>query len=83
MPIIHIIIVLALVGVLMWAIDQYVPMDPPIKRLLHIVVILILVLWLLNIFGVFSGMRDIRIGQHPQSPLSSVSSPPLGVSHAT
>jgi hypothetical protein len=54
MSIITVILVLIVVGVLMWLINSYIPMARPIKTLLNVVVLLILILWLLQVFGVFS-----------------------------
>ncbi len=53
MSILTILLVIVVVGVVLWAINQYVPMAPPIKNLLNIVIILILVVWLLSAFGLF------------------------------
>jgi hypothetical protein len=55
MPIISLIITLAIIGVLMWLLNTYVPMSAPIKQILNVVVIICVVLWLLSIFGIFSG----------------------------
>lgn len=54
MSIITIILVLVIVGVLMWLINTYIPMASAIKTLLNIVVLIVLVLWLLSAFGLFS-----------------------------
>lgn len=55
MTLIQLIIVLVVVGVILWAINTYVPMQPPIKMILNIVVILVLCLWILSAFGILSG----------------------------
>ena len=62
MPLIHLVIVLVVVGVLLWLVNQYIPMDRKIKSILNIVVIIAVVLWLLNAFGILSAGSDIRIG---------------------
>jgi hypothetical protein len=54
MPIIQLIVILALIGVIMWLINTYLPMAAPWKQILNVVVIIATVLWLLNVFGVFS-----------------------------
>jgi cell division protein FtsW (lipid II flippase) len=54
MSIIGLIIVLVVIGLLLWAVNTYIPMDPKIKNILNIVVVICVVLWLLNVFGVFS-----------------------------
>ncbi len=61
MSLLTIILVLVIVGFIMWAINTLIPMSPNVKKLLNIVVVVFLVLWLLNIMGVFSYLRPIRI----------------------
>ena len=63
MPLISLVIVLIVVGVLLWLIQTYIPMDPTIKRIIHIVVIIAVVLWLLNVFGLLGELKGIRIGR--------------------
>ncbi len=57
MPIISILITLIIVGVCLYLIQTYIPMAPPIKTVINVVVILLLCLWLLNIFGVGMNYR--------------------------
>jgi uncharacterized protein YhhL (DUF1145 family) len=61
MPLINIIIVLVVAGVLLWAINKYIPMARPIKTIINVVVVLVVVLWLLQMFGIIGSMRNIRI----------------------
>ena len=51
---IHVLLGLVCVGVLLWAVNTYVPMDGKIKNLLNVVVVLCVVFWLLSVFGVLS-----------------------------
>jgi hypothetical protein len=53
---INIIIVLIVVGVLLWLINNYIPMDGKIKSILNAVVVIVVILWLLKAFGVLSGI---------------------------
>lgn len=62
MPILTVFIVIVLVGVLLWAVNQYIPMAPPIKNILNIVVVVFLVLWLLSLFGLFDALSTARVG---------------------
>ena len=62
MPLINVVIVLIVVGVILWLINQYIPMDSKIKSILNVVVIIAVVLWLLSAFGVIGSMSTIRIG---------------------
>jgi len=54
MPIITIIIVLVVIGLVLYLIENYVPMSPPIKTVLRVVVVLALCIWLLNAFGILN-----------------------------
>ncbi len=49
---IQVLIVLVIVGVCLYLIENYVPMSPPIKTVLRVLVVLILVIWLLQVFGI-------------------------------
>lgn len=51
---IGVIITLILIGVLLWLVNSYIPMDAKIKNILNVVVVILVILWLLNIFGVFA-----------------------------
>ncbi|WP_353483356.1 Thivi_2564 family membrane protein [Haliscomenobacter sp.] len=61
MPLINVIIALIVVGVILWLINTYIPMDRKIKSLLNIVVVIFTVLWLLRAFGVLDNLTNIRI----------------------
>lgn len=62
MPLIQLVVVLVVVGVLLWAVNQYLPMDGKIKQILNVVVVIAVVIWLLQVFGLLAGIGDIRIG---------------------
>lgn len=61
MSLITIIVTLVVVGVLLWAINTYVPMAKPVKTILNVVVVVVLCLWLLQAFGILDSIHDIRI----------------------
>ncbi len=63
MPLIHIVLVLIVVGVLLWLINNFIPMQSTIKSILNAVVVIVVVLWLLQIFGVFHMLTGTRIGR--------------------
>ena len=63
MPLLNVVIVLIVVGVLLWLVNQYIPMDKKIKSILNVVVVIAVVLWLLSVFGLCSSIPTIRIGQ--------------------
>ena len=62
MPLIQLVVTLVVVGVLLWLVNTYIPMDSKIKNILNIVVVILVVLWLLNVFGVLSGISGLRVG---------------------
>ena len=62
MPLIQLVMVLIVVGVLLWLVNNYIPMQGSIKRILNGVVVIAVVLWLLNVFGLFSYFSDLRVG---------------------
>lgn len=61
MPILHIILVIVVVGVVLYLINRYVPMEARIKQLLGIVVVLALILWLLQVFGILGSLNSAYI----------------------
>ena len=63
MPLINIIIALIVVGVLLWLVNNFIPMDGKIKNILNIVVVVAVVLWLLSAFGVMGPLASYRVGR--------------------
>jgi len=60
MSLISLIIVLVIVGVLLWAINAYIPMEPHIKKILNVVVIAVVLIWLCYAFGILP-IHDITV----------------------
>jgi hypothetical protein len=63
MPLLQILLVLIVVGVLLWLVNRFIPMQGTIKSILNAVVIIGVVLWLLNIFGLFQSLSRIHVGR--------------------
>jgi hypothetical protein len=61
-PLIQVVMVLIVVGVILWLINRFIPMQGTIKSILNGVVVIAVVLWLLNVFGLFSHLSHIRVG---------------------
>jgi hypothetical protein len=61
MPLLSLLVVLVVVGVLLWLVNNYIPMAGSIKRILNVVVVIVVVLWLLNAFGVLNSLSRLRI----------------------
>ena len=62
MPLLQILLVLIVVGVLLWLVNRFIPMQGTIKSILNAVVIIAVVLWLLNVFGLFHSLSRIHVG---------------------
>jgi hypothetical protein len=63
MPLIQLVIILVVVGVILWLINSYIPMQATIKKILNVVVILVVILWLLSVFGVIGSLQGIHVGR--------------------
>ena len=61
MPIVTLLITLIVVGVLLWLVNTYIPMDAKIKMIINIVVVIAVIIWLLRVFGVWGQIEDVRI----------------------
>jgi hypothetical protein len=62
MSLITLIVILIVVGVLLWLVNTYIPMDPKIKQILNAVVVIAVVLWLLQQFGLLAQLSSIHVG---------------------
>lgn len=54
-------LVIIVVGVLLWAAQTYIPMDARVKQILGVVVIVVLILWVLQQFGILPGLSSVRL----------------------
>ena len=55
------ILVLIVVGVLLWLVNNYIPMDSKIKGILNAVVVILVVLWLLQAFGILGSLSNVHV----------------------
>lgn len=62
MPLLTVVIVLVVVGVLLWLINRFIPMQGQIKGILNGVVVIAVILWLLKVFGLFGYLSQFRVG---------------------
>jgi len=62
-PLIQLVLVLVAVGVGLWVINSYIPMQSTIKRILNVVVVVVVVAWLLSVFGLIGDLSTIRVGK--------------------
>lgn len=61
MPILSVIIVLIVVGILLYLINRYIPMDGKIKSILNIVIVICVIIWLLKAFGILGQLGNVKI----------------------
>jgi len=62
MPLIQVLEVLIVVGVLLWLVNRFIPMQGTIKSILNGVVVIAVVLWIMNAFGLFQSLSRIHVG---------------------
>ena len=62
MPLMSVVVVLIVVGVLLWLVNSYIPMDGKIKSILNAVVVIAVVVWLLQVFGLLTSLTSLRVG---------------------
>jgi len=63
MPLISLILTLIVIGVLLWLVNTYIPMDGKIKNILNVVVVICVVIWLLYAFGLISQVNEVKVPQ--------------------
>ncbi len=61
MSLINLVLILIVVGVLLWLVNNYIPMDGKIKQILNVVVVIAVVVWLVQIF--IGPIPDLRVGR--------------------
>jgi hypothetical protein len=61
MSLISLAVTLIVVGVLLWLVNTYIPMDGKIKKILNVVVVVCVVVWLLFAFGILDHSSEIRV----------------------
>ena len=62
MPLLQVLLVLVVVGVLLWLVNSFIPMQGTIKSILNAIVVIAVVVWLLNVFGLLHNLSNIRVG---------------------
>ena len=61
MTIFGVVVVLAVVGVLLWLLNRFIPMAAPFKTAINVIVIIAVVLWLLSVVGVLGSIESVRM----------------------
>ncbi len=62
MPLINVVLTLLAVGILLWLINRYVPMQGTIKGILNAVVVIAVVIWIVNVFGLMHYITQFKVG---------------------
>jgi hypothetical protein len=62
MPLVTVVLTLLVVGVLLWLVNRFIPMQGQIKGILNGVVVIAVVLWLLQVFGLFGYLTQFKVG---------------------
>jgi hypothetical protein len=63
MPLLQVLVSLIVVGVLLWLVNSFIPMASSIKSILNAVVVILVVVWLLSVFGLLNSIQNLRIGR--------------------
>lgn len=61
MPLVSVVLVLVIVGICLWLINNYIPMQAVVKRILNVVVVVSVILWLLRVFGLWHYLESVRV----------------------
>jgi predicted membrane protein len=61
MPLLNIVLVLVVVGVVLWLINNFIPMASSIKSILNVVVVVAVVVWVLKAVGLWSNVTNYRM----------------------
>ena len=62
MPLVNVVLTLLVVGVVLWLINRFIPMQSTIKGILNAVVVIAVVLWMLKVFGLWHYVTQFRVG---------------------
>jgi hypothetical protein len=62
MLLVTVVITLCVVGLLLWLINRYIPMQNQIKSILNALVVIVVILWLMRLFGLFQYLTQFRVG---------------------
>lgn len=61
MSLLTVLVVLIGAGLLLWLVNNYIPMDPKIKTILNVVVVIVVIIWLLKAFGLLDLISNIQL----------------------
>ncbi len=61
MPVLTILAVIIVAGVILWLVNSYIPMQRTLKNILNAVVVILVVIWLLSVFGIIGDLKNLRV----------------------
>lgn len=61
MSLLTVLLVIVVAGVLLWVINSYIPMQSTLKKILNLVVVIVVIIWLLKVFGLFGYLMNIHV----------------------
>jgi hypothetical protein len=61
MPLLQLVLVLIVVGVALWLVNNYIPMASSIKTILNVVVVVCVAVWVLQATGLWSQVSSYRL----------------------
>jgi hypothetical protein len=62
MPLTTVIITIVAVGIVLWLVNRFIPMQSQVKSILNGLVVIVLVLWIGNLYGIFDRLKHFRVG---------------------
>jgi len=62
MPLVTLVLTLIVIGVLLWLVNRFIPMQGQIKGILNGVVVIAVVIWLLKVFGLIDYLTQFHVG---------------------
>jgi hypothetical protein len=63
MPLTTVIITIVAVGLLLWLVNRFIPMQEQVKSILNGLVVIVLILWIANLYGLFDHLRQFHVGR--------------------
>lgn len=63
MPLLQVVVTLIVVGIVLWLVNRFIPMQSTIKSILNGVVVIAVVVWIANLYGLFNSLSRVHIGR--------------------
>jgi hypothetical protein len=61
MPLLYIVLVLIIIGVLLWLVNNYIPMAGSIRAILNAVVVIAVCVWVLKAAGLWNQLAQYQL----------------------